>query len=220
MGLYITTADVQVRLQGKVRFTEDPDDVNKMQLTLLDRLIAEAEGEVERDLSPRYFAPFSHMHHEQCDENNEPHESRHRERANSFKKIPERPTRNLLRTLCEIQAVIRVLETDFGSGSAMNGEAYATRLRERYNKIIDKELERKSGKQDDASGWRYPPLPGLKLNYFNRKADDGYAGMVLNTTQGIGGFPATQINDPSENFTNGVWDELDHGNPGVFGRRW
>lgn len=199
MGLYISNSDVQVRLQGKVRFTDDTDDANKTSTELLNRLVAEAEGQVERDLSPRYFAPF------QTDE------------CHPFKNLPDRPTRNILRTLCELQAVMRVLETDFGKGSAMNGEAYSKKLEERYKSIIDKELEKKDKDvYAGPSGWKYPPLPGLKLNYFNTHADDGYAGMVLNTTRGVGGFPSVQINDPRESFVNGAFDHLDGPEGGVF----
>ncbi len=39
MGLYINREDVRVRLIGKVRFTEDEDEENKMSMRLLDRLI-------------------------------------------------------------------------------------------------------------------------------------------------------------------------------------
>lgn len=199
MGLYVTSNDVQIRLRGKVRFTDDIDDQNKMHFSLLNRLISEAEGQVERDLSPRYFAPFQN------------------ESTGAFKDLPDSPTKNIIRTLCELQAVMRVLETDFGSGSAMNGEAYSKKLQERYDGIIKKELSKKDENEyAGPSGWRYPPLPSLKLNYFNTQADDGYAGMTLNTTQGVGGFPGVQINDPRENWSNGIFDELADGNPGVF----
>jgi len=58
MPLYITLEDVRLRLIGKVRFTTNPLDENKMSETLANRLIDEAEGQVELDLSPRYAAPF------------------------------------------------------------------------------------------------------------------------------------------------------------------
>lgn len=199
MGLYISSNDVQIRLRGKVRFTDDIEDANKMHYSLLNRLISEAEGQVERDLSPRYFAPFQN----EC--------------TGQFKDLPDSPTKNLLRTLCELQAVMRVLETDFGSGSAMNGEAYSKKLSERYEGIIKKEMLKKEEDQyAGPTGWKYPPLPGLKLNYFNTQADDGYMGMCLNTTSGRGGFPAVQINDPRESFVNGAFDALDGPQPGVF----
>lgn len=190
MGLYITENDVETRLIGKVRFTEDPDEKNKMPRILLRRLIEESEADVEQDLSPRYFAPFQ------------------TEAGESFKKLPRRPTGEYIRTICEIKAVIRVLETDFGSGTSINGEAYTMKLRERYKEMLDKLMRRKGGLEDTQTGWMYPSLPGLKLNYFNTQADDGYMGMVTSTTQGDGAYPRVQVNDPSENFTNAVYDDL------------
>lgn len=190
MGLYITDEDVKVRLIGKVRFTDDIEEKGKMHTLLLRRLIEEAEGEVEQDLSPRYAVPFV------------------TESGARFRELPLRPTRNILRTLCELKAVIRVLETDFGSGTAVNGEKYSEKLEKRYTNIIKDLLARKGGKEDEQTGWKYPPLVGLKLNYFNLHADDGYAGMVLSTSSGDGAYPRAQINDPSENWTNAVFDDL------------
>lgn len=198
MGLYITKDDVIVRLRGKVRFTDEIDEHNKMHFSLLERLIFEAEGQVERDLSLRYFAPFQ----DEC--------------TGKFNDLPNSPTRNLLRTLCELQSVMRVLETDFGTGSAMNGEAYSKKLQERYDSVIKKELiKRDETEYASQTGWKYPPLPGLKLNYFNTKADDGYSGMVLNTSSGRGEYASNQINDPSENFNNAYFDTIDTPEEGV-----
>jgi hypothetical protein len=57
---YITNQDVEIRLIGKVRFTDDLEDENRFPRKLLQRLIKEAEGAVERDLSPRYAAPWKY----------------------------------------------------------------------------------------------------------------------------------------------------------------
>lgn len=179
MGLYITEEDVKVRLIGKVRFTEDEDDENKMPIVLLRRLINEAEGHVEYDLSPRYQTPFIHSD------------------GRAFKFLPDRPTKETIRTMCELQAVIRVLETDFGRGTAVNGDEYAGKLRERYTMMMDRLLKYKD---DLGTGWFYPPLPSLKLNYFNTESDDGYNGMVVNSSTGVGGYPADRINNPGENY--------------------
>lgn len=192
MGLYVKDEDVRIRLIGKVRFTEDDNEENKMHILLLRRLINEAEGQVEHDLSPRYATPFQ------------------TDAAEPFKKLPLRPTQEILRTLCELQSVIRVLETDFGRGSAVNGDEYAGKLRERYKEILDKLLARKDeSKHEGAQGWMYPPLLGLRLNYFNTEADDGYAGMVLSTSQGDGSYPQTRINDPSETWWNAKQDDIE-----------
>jgi hypothetical protein len=185
MGRYISREDVRIRLIGKVRFTESEEDENRMPFILLDKLISEAESEVEHDLSPRYLAPFVTIAGE------------------AFAKLPERPTRNLIKLLCELKSVLLVLDTDFGRGTVNSGEEYAKGYEKRYKQTLDRIMEKK----DEGWGWKYPPLPGLQLNYQNREADDGFQGMVLTTGQGDGGFPAKQINDPSENFWNAELDE-------------
>lgn len=187
MPKYIRADDVKIRVRGKVRFTSDIEDENKMSEQLLNRLIDEAEGQVEQDLSPRYMAPFAH-----CE-------------TGKYKDIPDTPTKNIIRTLCELMATIRVLETDFGSGSAVEASKYISKLQDRYDKIKDESILAKI--HEDGRQWKFPPLPSLKLNYFNTEADDGYAGMILNTSQGDGNYPAKQINDPSESWVNGVIDD-------------
>lgn len=181
MPLYIAADDVKVRLIGKVRFTDDLDDENRMHNTLLSRLIDEAEGQVEFDLSPRYAAPFQTS------------------AGGAFSTLPDRPTKELIRTLCELKSVIRVLETDFGSGSAVNAEAYKKQQEDRYKAITDRLLERRG---EGELGFKYPPLPSLMLNAHNMEADDGFMGQILVTSEGDGGFPARRINDPSETFFN------------------
>lgn len=183
MGLYIKENDVKVRLAQKVRFTEDDNDKNAMPIALLKRLIEEAEGEVEFDLSPRYATPFVGRSDE------------------AFSKLPARPTREILRTICELKACIRVLETDFGKGSSINGDAYAEKLRDRYTKIVDRIMERKE--EGSGTGWKYPPLLNLKPNYFNTESDDGFQGMVLSTSsRESDSYPYRTINDPGLNFYN------------------
>lgn len=188
MGLYVSLEDIRIRLVGKVRFTSDDNDENRMSETLANRLINEGEGQVELDLSPRYMAPFQGGNGE------------------AFSTLPERPTRNYLRTLCELMGCIRILETDFGSGTAVDGEKYVEKLRKRYDEMIKLLLARKTSGGTEAQGFAKPPLPGLRLNYMNELADDGFMGSVLVTSQGDGDFPQKQINDPSENFWNGVVD--------------
>lgn len=185
MGLYVTFDDVRKRLIGKVRFTEDEDDENKMHVDLAERCINEAEGQVEMDLSPRYIAPFR-------GDNDEP-----------FASLPDRPTREQIRTLCELQAVVRILETDFGKGTAVNGDKYKASVEKRYKEMVAKLLMRKRDRSRDdyGLGWFYPPLPGLKLNYMNNMGDDGFAGAVLVASGSPEqGYAANQINSPSETF--------------------
>jgi hypothetical protein len=188
MALYISRDDVALRLKGKVRFTEDEEQEDRMPIALLDRLINEAEGDVEHDLSPRYSTPFV------------------TDDGLAFKKLPARPTAEILRTLCELKACIRVLETDFGSGTVVDAEKYSASIAKRYEAMVGKLLEKKKHGGED-SGWKYPPLPSLKLNYMNTEADDGYMGQVLVTSRGHGDYPAGRINDPGETFFNATYED-------------
>lgn len=184
--LYVSVKQIKSRLAGKVSFTDDPEtEPDKMSNSLLRTLIEEAEAEVEQDLSPRYFIPFQTI------------------AGGSFSTLP-RSTRKMILTLCEIQCILKVLETDYGSGTAINGENYGKNIEKRYSNLLNKLMKRR---KDSFNMWFYPPLLDLKLNYHNSEADDGYAGAIHVTSQGDGGFPAKQINDPSENFWNGILDE-------------
>lgn len=186
---YISNEDVEIRLVGKVRFTDDRDDENKMPRELLKRLIREAEGQVERDLSPRYAAPFRH------------------ETANTWGDLPS-TTRETLRTMCELAAVIRVLQTDFGKGTANNGDTYKKQLEKQYDGMVKRELAQRVAEDDAAvmGQWRYPPLESL-LTHLVNATDTGMHGVILTTSRGEGDYPAKQITDPSENFFNGVIDD-------------
>lgn len=193
MPAYIRFEDVRLRLIGKVQFNDDTakaEAAGTMPRALANRLIDEAEGQVEQDLSPRYAAPFVH-----CETGN-------------YADLPDRPTRNIIRTLCELKACIRILETDFGEGTSVDAEKYIKRIEGRYTKIIKENILAKFGDDYKATRqWAFPPLPFLKLNWFNRSADDGYAGMIEVTSSGDGGYPAQQIDDPSESWTNANFDE-------------
>lgn len=185
MSLYIKFEDVRSRVKNKVRF-EDPDaepedNSDRMPLALANRLIEEAEGQVEQDLSPRYFAPFAHN------------------LTGTYAALPDRPTKNIIRTLCELQAVIRILETDFGTGTVVDAGKYIANIEKRYRKIIDETILAKPEGTENSKQWSYPPLPNLKLNYFNNKADDGYVGGVLHHSQ-MHDFATGQIDDPGEDF--------------------
>lgn len=190
MPLYTRIDDVKVRLAGKVRIVEDAEEnPNHMPISLLRRLIDEAEGEVEMDLSPRYAAPFQ------------------TDAGEAFCKLPFRPTQEVIRTLCEINSVMRALDTDFGSGSAIDASKYSEGLKKRYDDILGR-LMKKRDDNKSTLNWQFPPLPGLRLNYMNELGDTGYSGQVLNSSQfGDGDFPSKQINDPSESFWNGIIDE-------------
>lgn len=186
MGLYVNDFEVKDRLRGKVRFTDDPNDENLMSTRLLRRLIIEAEGQVEHDLSPRYGAPF------------QTHDGQ------AFQFLPERPTKELIRTLVELKSVLRVLETDFGTGGVIEGESYMKRTEDRYKSIIKQLLDRRDMDQNQ---WLYPPLPGLRLNDHNTEADDGLRGLVINTNEEEY-YAGGQVNDPSKTWFNVTWDEI------------
>lgn len=187
MGLYAQYEQVRIRLIGKVRFTDDEADENRMHVSLAASLIAEAEGQLHQDLSPRYGAPFQTKD------------------GLPFGRLPEYPTKQIIKTLAELQSCIRILETDFGMGTANDGEKYAKQLRVRYKAMIDQQIEKKK----DGLGFAYPPLPELRLNYMNTEADDGFAGTVLVTGSGDGDFPKAQINQPAQNWWNGDITPLD-----------
>lgn len=186
---YIKFEDVRIRLVGKVRFEGKTPDENKMSVVLATRLIEEAEGQVEQDLSPRYAAPFVSS------------------QTGTFLGLPDRPTKNIIRTLCEIQACVRILENDFGAGSAIDATKYTSTLEKRYKKILDDTVLAKFNPEyADSKQWKFPPLPYLLKSNHNSEADDGYAGMVLHHTCGEGSYPSGQIDDPSENWMNATFN--------------
>lgn len=200
MGRYINSESVIVRLRGKVKVTSDPEaEPDRLPLLLLNRLINEAEGAVEQDLSTRYAAPFVTID------------------GQPFAALPERPTREILRTLCELLSVIRVLETDFGRGSGLDGMKYADSCQKRYDTMLYG--DEKSGRpglisirENSYNTFRTPPLPGLQSNFQVSQVDTGFAGFFgRSDDHGVGGYPVDQINDPSQNFWNGHVDSDEKG---------
>lgn len=208
MGRYISEADVKGRLTGKVKYTDDPNDGNALQNTLLRDWISQAESQVEIDFSPRYAAPFA------ADD------------GTPFSKFPQLAAKDgsyfqayhTIRRLCQILSVILVLESDFGRGSVATADKYIDKLEDRYKSIVEDKLLAKKKMPDgsETQQWQFPPLPHLQLNYHNNMADDGFMGQVLTTTQVEPQFPQFQINDPSENFWNGIFDDPQH-SPGAVG---
>lgn len=198
MGRYISSDAVIIRLRGKVKVTSNAEqEPDRLSLLLLNRLINEAESAVEQDLSTRYSAPFQTI------------------QGGQFASLPERPTKEILRTLCELLSVVRVLETDFGRGSGLEGMKYAQNCQDRYDTMLygDKETggERRPGlislRKDSYNTFRTPPLTGLMSNFQVSQVDTGFAGYVgRSDDHGVGGYPADQINDPAQNFWNGFID--------------
>jgi hypothetical protein len=176
MPAYCTLADLKTRLMGKVRFTTDELDDNKMQESLATALIEEAEAEIEMRLSVRYEVPFV------------------TESGADFSNLPQ-TTRLQIKAIALGEAVKRVLGFDFGRGSASEGDKYLAFAEKDVNSRIDRLIEIREGQFNH---FRYPPLPGIKLAAHNSEGDDGYAGRVLTTSDGYGSYPSTQINEPSE----------------------
>lgn len=194
MPKYIKFQDVQLRLSGKVRFQDasQTDQDNRMPVALANRLIDEAEGQVEVDLSPRFAVPFVSAS------------------KGTYLALPDAPTKNFIRTLCELQSVIRILETDFGSGSAVDAQKYIANIEKRYRKMIDENILAKfEASYASSRQWKFPPLLDLKKAQHNSEADDGFAGMVTVTDRGEGLYPVEQIDDPSQSWFNATFDE-DH----------
>lgn len=185
MSLYVTLDQVKLRLEGKVRFTTEVEDENRMYEGLAESLIDEAEGQVELDLSSRYMAPFQTTG------------------GDAFTNLPDRPTKQILTTLCVTQAVMKILDTDFGMGGSVDSSKYYEKLESRYKAVLEQVIATRDG---NGTGWKYPPLPGLRLNYQNTTADDGFLGAVLVAGgSDSGAFPADQVNNPGLSFGN-PWD--------------
>lgn len=187
MGRYVKESDIEARLAGKVRLTDDPEsEPDKMPRALFAQLIEEAESQVEVDANERYYAPFQTI------------------AGGAFSTIPEMSKRIIIQ-LVRLQCVVRVLETDFGSGGSTDGDKYKASVEKRYKEGVASLLERR-----DLSGgtfqWKRPPLPGMRLAAHNALGDTGFAGAILVTSSGDGDYPGKQINDPSENFWGGTLD--------------
>lgn len=191
MGRYITEEDIKELTLGKVQYTDDSTDKNKMQLARLKKLIEQAESEVELDLSMRYQVPLVG-----------PSDEAFKDLTGS---LPSAVA--IIRTVCQLQAVMKVLDTDYGRGSVTGAEKYYETMKKRYDGLIEKLVGKKSKDLEESTQFKYPPL-GFKKAYFNTEADDGFAGMVLSISpSGDGSYPAEQINDPSESFfSTSVWE--------------
>lgn len=186
MPMYISLADVEARLLGKVKFTDDVTEENKLSRTLLSQLIDEAEAEIESRLAQRYDTPF-------VTDDGDP-----------FTSLPARPTGELLKTLCRLESVRRVLQTDFGKGSYASGDEYAKGVTEDIDKRIERLVKTKDGQM---SRFEFPPLPGLRLAAHNTEGDDGFAGRIWVTGAGYGAFAAHQQNSPGETIFNGLVED-------------
>jgi hypothetical protein len=178
---YITAAEVRERLLGKVRFTDDIGDENAVSSGFLEQIIEESEAEVEMRLSIRYEAPFQG------------------DNGEAFSTLPM-TTQVQIKTLCRLDAVRRVLAYDFGRGSAADGDKYAQAVEKDFESRLGRVIEYREGQFGQ---FRYPPLPNLRLAAHNSEGDDGYAGRILVTSDGLGGGAPGQMPSPGETFWNG-----------------
>lgn len=178
MGDYTAEADVELRLRGKVRFTDDDKEENAFPRSLLKKLVRDAEVKVERDLSRRYATPFRGTNDE------------------AFKTLPK-TTRETITNLCELQSVMLVMMTDFGRGGVSDSRAYRRGQMSLYTSTVKRELDRNY--ESAAGQWRFPPLEGLKLADGNA-SEQAIVGAILHTSNGDGAYPSGQITDPGESI--------------------
>jgi hypothetical protein len=192
MAKYVSVPKLQDRLKNKISFgTVASTTADQMPPSLFNDLINEAEADMEVDLMIRYDTPF----HAVDDIHGNPQ---------PYSALPAE-TQFMLRTLAELLAAIRVLETDFGRGTSANGEKYTEKLQKRYDSMIAKLVE---FQKNSYSTWLKPPLRGLALAYCNG-GDSGFRGRVHNTTvvrTESGEWATNQINAPGESLFNGQLD--------------
>jgi hypothetical protein len=186
MGNYIADQLVKDRLVGKIRFTSTAGDDNAMQNTLLARLVLEAEAEIEFRLSPRYASPFVTT------------------TGGAYSALPN-TTKMQLETMIIFESIDRVLKTDFGRGTAVAGGEYAEENRKDLEGRIARHLEIRDGQFNH---WKFPPLPMLATAETNA-ADDGFSGSVIVTSDNVGSYPKSRINDPGETVWSGHLDPTD-----------
>lgn len=186
MGLYITADEIKIRTAGKIKYAVDDTDPNAVGPSFLDEVIAEAEAEVETRLSIRYAIPFANAD------------------GGAFATCLTN-TQNVIKQLCRSEAVRRLLDYDFGRGTAVEGGKYADSLDRIYQSQMDRLVSRREG---HFNMFIYPPLVDLALAPHNAEADDGYAGRIYVTSDNPGEFAAAQMPSPGETLWNGEILEL------------
>jgi hypothetical protein len=189
--IYTTVQSVKVRLLNKVQFQQSPEVLLDGELAddLLLQLIIDAETDVEKALRGRYAVPFRSI------------------ARGTFANLPNH-TQRAIRQAVDMKAVIKVLGTDFGSGTAVNGDNYRKTMVEDYEETIRELLGMPAKDASDAQiaamrTFTRPPLEDLMLAASNSKADDGYKGMIQvsnphgDRREGAEQFAADHINNPA-----------------------
>lgn len=188
--IYTTADSVKVRLTGKVQFQSDPAEALQGEIpnALLCQLIRDAETHIELELRTRYKIPFQSI------------------RTGRFVDLPDH-TRSALRIVCDMQAVMYILATDFGRGTHVSADPYYKETARNYKKQISLLLGLdEEGKTVIAEGRyrRAPPLEDLALAATNlSSADNGYRGKIINTDasrHNAESYAERQINDPSKTY--------------------
>lgn len=185
--VYTTYDNVKVRLTNKVQFQQDPDNLQEGEVPddFLGQQICDAETLVEQKLRKRYAIPFQSI------------------RTGRYMDLPDHSKR-ALRVACDLQAVLLIIENDFGRGTHIDADAMKKNMQERYDDaiadLLGHDLEGKDGKEKRFRN--SPPLEDVKLAFSNSKADDGFKGMLINTDGGRNesDYAAGQINDPSRSY--------------------
>lgn len=185
--MYTTVDSVKIRLAGKVQFQSDDGLLDgELPNALLCQLINDGETEVEQDLRTRYAIPFQSK------------------TTKNYSGLPDH-TKRAIRVAVDMMAVMKVLETDFGRGSAVNGENYYKNLKTHYDEYMDRLLGR-DRMAANAKIDRYkfsPPLADLLLAPTNSEADDGFRGMIINTDQSerdASTYAEEQVNNPGHSY--------------------
>lgn len=186
--IYTTFDSVKIRLANKIQFQQDPNNLISGELpnALLAQLIVDAETKVEQDLRARYAIPFQSK------------------KTGQFTDLPDHSQR-ALRTAIDYMCVIHIMQTDFGRGTHINADNYISETKDEYKLYIMRLLGRDQiGENNKIDRFkRTPPLEDLLLAPTNKKADDGYYGMIINTDASRHdpvSYALDEINNPSKSY--------------------
>lgn len=182
--LYTSVESVKARLTNKVQFQSGRTPVDgELPDELLCQIISDAETDVEMALRGRYAIPFRSA------------------KKGDFANLPDH-TKRAIRKVVDYKSAILVLETDFGRGSAVDGDNYSKNLKSQYKEAISLlmgvDLQAKNLDRVKVA----PPLEDLMLARSNGKADDGFRGAIINTDDSLdsASYAEDQINDPSKTW--------------------
>lgn len=181
--MYTTVDSVKARLTNKVQFQSGKKPIDgELPDELLCQIISDAETDVEMALRGRYAIPFRSI------------------AKGNFSGLPDH-TKRAIRKAVDYKAAVLVLETDFGRGTAVDGDNYSKNLKNQYKEAVSLlmgvDLQAKNLERVKVA----PPLEDLMLAKSNAKADDGFRGTIINTDASPDGaeqYAADQVNDPSK----------------------